>query len=285
MPRTTSIVVGTARFGQLLSRTLTDPVGLVDSRTQQAGDGSAQFPTAAGQVGSISGGTSHPQIQAENGEVFNLTNRIIGGNVFANKGSSVTLTDCTINGGVVCIPQAGQPAPTLVLTRCRITNGLSINPLDAAGSTLYWGGTVPVTMNFTRCWIYHPVAFQPAHVEALAGFGFASGGRYTSCSFVQQGAPGVADGVTGVTNFYGHNTIFDDCLFGWDQGPAAPFCLYMRPENAGGHTNGGTTISDCAIQKGAGMYVYNQNASEGYSHALYTGCYDYDTGVPLTLPD
>jgi hypothetical protein len=162
---------------------------------------------------------------------------------------------------------------------------LAVYPIDPTGSVQYWGGPTDITLSTTWCYVYHPVAFQPLHVEALAMFGFPSGSRFTTTSFIQQGAPGYADGVTGVTNCYGHDTLFDGCLFGWEDGPAAPFCLYMRPDFAGGHTAGGTTIQNSALMMGSGMYIYNQNASEGYEHAVYIDCFDYDTGDPLTLPD
>lgn len=241
------------------------------------------FPTASSQVGTTVGDPDEiGAVTAENGQTFEYDETVITGNVIVWGGGSVTLTNCEVIGAIVVFPKVGFGAPEIVMNDCVVTAGFTVNPLDA-GDNLYWGGPLDVTMNITHCWIEHPTASQPSHVEALAGFGFPRGARFTDTTFAVVG--GFGDGVTGVTNWYGIDTVFDGCWFGWGGDAAAAFyCMYNRPEEAGGAPDG-NTVTDSAFEAGTGGYIYPGNAGEGYSDASYVNCYDFDTSDPLTLPD
>jgi hypothetical protein len=280
VPRALSVVVGTPRLGQALTRSRTDNVGIDDDAAGSTGE----FPTTA-DTGAAPGAPTLGDLVVENGETINYDNRVIN-SVFVRPGATVILSNCTVTEGIGVQPQVGQPALSIDLDHVKTTNGgIGIGVLDSAGVTLDYTNIVNMTFNTTWCYIFEPKAFQPDHTEALACFGQASGARFHSTTWVQEGNNGLADGVTAITNFNGRNTVFEECLFRWQSGPAAPYMVYMRAKTAGGHTNNGITVLNSAFKPdGTSVIVYPNDVPGGEQHALYSGCFNYDTGVALTLP-
>jgi len=195
---------------------------------------------------------------------------VVADGIFVHPGGSVTATRVRVNGSVVINTQVGHPN-RLHLTDTAVHNGLVVNAIDSSG-TLEWGAETPVDVMVTDSWIFHPQGDGQYHTEALAGFGFPRGVRFTNNTFIQQGP--FNSTATGVINFYGADTVFEHCYFGWESGTAAYYTVYVRGRN--------NVVRDSALQKGLAHYVY-PNPPDDYAMATYIGNVDADTGASIAL--
>jgi hypothetical protein len=193
-----------------------------------------------------------------NGQSVSLTDVIVDG-IVVNGGGSVTATNVRVNGSVVVLPQVGAPMTKLHLTDSAVTNGLTINVVDSAGS-LHWATEVPVDVVVSGSWVNHPQGNGDYHTEALAGFGMPRGAKFYNSSFIQQGPfNGTA---TGTTNWHGADTIMDGNHFGWEGSPAAYYTVYVEGRN--------NVVRNSTFDKGLADYIYpNSSPKATYTNNQY----------------
>ncbi len=199
------------------------------------------------------------------GENVTISDVITDG-IIVHGGGSVTATNVRVNGSVVVIPELGKPVSRLHLTNAAVTNGITINAIDSGG-TLYWGGEIPVDVAVSDSWIRHPQGGGSDHTEALAGFGFPRGATFTNTSFIQSGPfNGTA---TATINWHGADTTFDGNYFGWSDGTAAYYTVYVEGRN--------NVVRNSRLEAGLASFVYPDSSPP----ARYVGNTDAGTGAPI----
>ena len=138
-----------------------------------------------------------------------------------------------------------------------------------SGGNLHWGGEVPVDVSVSNSWVHHPQGDGRYHTEALAGFGWPRGARFTNTAFVQAGPFNAT--ATATINWHGADTVFDNCYFGWSSGVAAYYTVYVEGRN--------NVVKGSRLQNGLASYVYPDSSPK----ATYSGNADAATGAPLNL--
>jgi hypothetical protein len=186
--------------------------------------------------------------------------------VTVKPGGHLRATNVRVIGSVLVSTARDEPAG-LELVASAVHGGLTVHGVDADGE-LEWDEVLPVDLEVTGSWIHHPQGEEAAHTEALAGFGWPQGARFDGTTFVQSGPfNGTA---TAVVNWHGHDTTFDGCYFGWADGVAAYYTLYVDGP--------GNVVRRSHARRGLADYVYPDSSVT----ARYPDLVDLDTGLPAT---
>jgi hypothetical protein len=193
---------------------------------------------------------------------------VVVDSIVVHGGGQLTATNVRVTGSIAVIPRLGTPTTKLHLTNSAVHAGLTINAVDGAGN-LYWGGEVPVDVAVTGSWIHHPQGDGQYHTEALAGFGWPRGARFTNTAFIQAGPFNAT--ATATTNWHGADTTFDGCYFGWTAGTAAYFTVYIEGRN--------NTVTNSRLEPGLAGHIYPNSSP----HATYTNTTDALTGTLLAI--
>jgi len=183
-------------------------------------------------------------------------------------GGQLTATNVRVTGSVVVLPQVGKATTKLHLINSAVHSGLTINVVDGGGN-LYWGGEVPVDVNISGSWIHHPQGDGAYHTEAVAGFGWPRGARFTNTAIIQSGPFNAT--ATATINWHGADTVFDNVYFGWRNGVAAYFTIYVEGRN--------NVVKNSKLQNGMAGYVYPDSSPK----ATYSGNVDADSGARINL--
>jgi hypothetical protein len=186
--------------------------------------------------------------------------------VTVKPGGHLTATNVRILGSVL-VSTTREELAGLELVASAVHGGLTVHGVDADGE-LEWDEAIPVDLEVIGSWIHHPQGEEPAHTEALAGFGWPQGARFDGTTFVQAGPfNGTA---TAVVNWHGHDTTFDGCYFGWGDGVAAYYTLYVDGP--------GNVVRRSHARQGLAGYVYPESSVMAH----YPDLIDLETGLPAT---
>jgi len=181
-------------------------------------------------------------------------------------GGSLTITNVLCTGW--CYVTTGSHGMTTFhADGCAFPGAMRIDNVDAQGNHNP-GTPSPIDALITRSWIRHPQATDPAaHTEALSGFGFPTGIIVRDTTLVQDGPfNGTA---TGAMNLHGRNALFERCYFGYQNGVAAHYTVYLTGE--------GNVVRDSEIEIGLSGHVYP--ASDQNPPAAYINVVDAQTGM------
>ena len=224
-------------------------------------DGDGITGPTIGSPPSISGFT------VNNGETVSVSESIVTGNIFANGGMSLTLTNVRVQGAIFVVYTLGQSTPVVRINNI-IADELRANVVDGQGN-LYWGSAQAFDMIVEDSYFLRPVGNPAAgdHTEALAGFGWPDGVQFNHNSFIQEGPfNGTA---TATINWHGENTVFDQNYFGWDPSgdPATFYTVYVEGAN--------NVVQNSHMEPAlGGAYVYPSSNPQ----ATYIGNYNALTG-------
>jgi hypothetical protein len=237
------------------------PTRLLDTRDPVPGGG---VPTASSTGPRVANPPSVGRVEVHGTETLS---DVIVDTIVVHGGGQLTATNIRVTGSVVVLPRLGAATTKLHLTDSAVHAGLSINTVDSAGN-LYWGGQIDVDIAVTGSWISHPQGDGTYHTEALAGFGWPRGARFTNTAFIQNGPfNGTA---TATVNWHGADTVFDGCTFAWADGVAAYYTIYVE-----GHNN---IVRNSRLEPGMAGYVYPDSSPR----ATYTANIDTN-GTPISL--
>ncbi len=227
--------------------------------------GTGDAPTAAS-TGPRVGNPAHVgRVEVYNGQSVTLTDVVADG-IVVYGGGQVTVTNVRITGSVVVLPMTGAATTKVHITDSAIHAGMTVNVVDSGGS-LYWGGETPVDLIVSGSWIHHPQGDGSYHTEALAGFGWPRGARFTGSTIVQDGPfNGTA---TATVNWHGADTVFDGDHFTWGSGTAAYFTVYVEGRN--------NVVKSSTLEVGLADYVYPSSSPM----ATYTYNVDATTGESI----
>ena len=181
-------------------------------------------------------------------------------------GANVTLTNVEAHGEVYVMSRHGDPTTRFRMTDSAAYNGMRVNTVDAS-ENLDWGHQVYGDIRVDDSWIWYPQGSGTQHTEALSSFGWPSGTVFEHTSFIQQGPfNGTA---TATVNWHGVNTLFDDCYFGWQDGVAAWYTVYVAGSN--------NVVRNSTMEKGLGSWIYPDSTPP----ATYVGNTDAASGAPV----
>jgi hypothetical protein len=187
--------------------------------------------------------------------------------VIVRAGGQLTLNNVRVNGSVVVLPAAGGATTKLHMSGTAVHAGVTINVVDGGGN-LFWGGEVPVDVDVSNSWIHHPQGDGSYHTEALAGFGWPRGARFRNTSFIQAGPFNAT--ATATINWHGADSLFEGCYFGWSNGVAAYYTVYVEGRN--------NLVKSSRLEPGMASYVYPSSNPP----ATYSGNVDAGTGGPIS---
>jgi hypothetical protein len=187
--------------------------------------------------------------------------------IVVHAGARLNATNVRVRGALVVLPEVGEATTSLHVEDSAVHLGLVVNVVDDAGD-LDWDGEAPVDIRVSDSWIHHPQGEGDDHTEALAGFGWPRGAHFEDTAFVQSGPfNGTA---TATVNWHGAESVFDECWFGWEDGIAAYYTVYVD-----GRDN---VVRASRFERGLGGFVYPDSPNP----AAYEGNADAVTEEPVT---
>jgi hypothetical protein len=189
-----------------------------------------------------------------------------GGDYPVDSYPTITITRTDILGSMVLVSPA-----RLRMERSYVSAGAMWAPCaDCAGPRFGLARAMPVTVRNSL--FVHPQGSPPEHTEALHVAGSGQGYRFVNTRFVQWGPFNGTQ--TAALFFHGGASTFESCWFGYREGPAAYYTVYVYGRGPGATSN---VVRNSAIENGRSFYVYDV-AAEGLEPAAYVGNRDLRTG-------
>lgn len=219
-------------------------------------------PTFASTGPTVSSPQHVGDVQVYAGQTRVLTD-VVASSVFVHPGGQLDMTRVRVEGSVVMNTVAGQPT-RLHVTDSSVSAGTVLNAVDSQGN-LDYDTRAPVDVQIVDSFLFHPQGDGSYHTEAVAGFGRLVGLRFVNTALVQQGP--FNSTATGAINLYGDDHVFDRCWFGYQNGTAAYYTIYLRGQN--------NVVQNSTIQTGLADYVYPE------MRATYVNNVDAETGQPI----
>ena len=240
--------------------TTTQPTTTTTTTTVPSGDWPTEFNTGPTVANPPYLGTVH----VGPGETRTITQAVTDG-IVVWPGANVMLDHIEAHGEIYVMARHGDATTRFRMTDSAAYNGMRVNTVDAS-ENLDWGHQVYGDIRVDDSWIWYPQGSGTQHTEALSSFGWPSGTVFEHTSFIQQGPfNGTA---TATVNWHGVNTLFDDCYFGWSDGIAAWYTVYVE--------GSGNVVRNSLFEQARGGYIYPSNPP-----ATYIGNVDAVTGAPV----
>lgn len=241
--------------------TTTQPTTTTTTTTVPSGDWPTEFNTGPTVANPPYLGTVH----VGPGETRTITQAVTDG-IVVWPGANVMLDHIEAHGEIYVMNRHGDPTTRFRMTNSAARNGMRVNTVDAS-ENIDWAHQVYGDIVVSNSWLWYPQGSGTQHTEALSSFGWPSGAVFNHVSFIQQGPfNGTA---TAAINWHGVNTTFNGCYFGWQDGVAAWYTVYVAGSN--------NVVRNSTMEKGLGSWIYPDSTPP----ATYVGNTDAASGAPV----
>lgn len=199
------------------------------------------------------------------GETRTISESVISG-ITVYPGGSLTLENVKITGWTYIMSRYGDGTTKFHMDNSSISGGMRVTTVDSS-ENLDWNHQVYGDVEVNDSWIRYPQGSGTQHTEALSSFGWPDGSVFNHTTFIQDGPfNGTA---TATINWHGVNTVFDNCYFGWQNGVAAWYTVYVAGSN--------NIVRNSSMESGRGSYIYPDSSPA----ATYINNIDAFTGSAI----